>query len=143
MTLEDLWIFVIVFGVLVALFHLFVIIFYVWRCQKSKSENINSHETTTSNTFMTHPNPLSLNNNSSGDHSSLVSVLRSDLGDVAIGGPNLVHVVCERPLEPSGTLDSQYLGPPPSYGSLMLESPPSYYGDAKTIEKYVLSLQLT
>ena len=55
MTLEDLWIFVIVFGVLVALFHLFVIIFYVWRCHKSKSENIDSHETTTSNIFMTNP----------------------------------------------------------------------------------------
>ena len=81
-----------------------------------------------SNSRLSLSDPSSLNNNSSRDHSSLVSVLRSDLGDVAIGGQNLVHVVCERPLEPSGTLDSQYLGPPPSYGSLTLESPPSYYG---------------
>ena len=55
MTIEDLWIFVIVFGVVVALLYLFVIIFYVWRCHKSKSENINCHETTTSSIFMTHP----------------------------------------------------------------------------------------
>ena len=44
----------------------------------------------------------------------MISILRDDLRDVAI--------------ELSGTLDSQYLGPPPSYDSLTLESPPSYYG---------------
>ena len=67
-----------------------------------------------SNSMLSLSDPSLLFNDSTGDHSSLVSVLRDDLRDVAI--------------ELSGTLDSQYLGPPPSYDSLTLESPPSYYG---------------
>ena len=63
-----------------------------------------------SNSTSSLSNASSLNNSTNlQNHSSLVSVLRSDLRD---------H---------SGTLDSQYLGPPPSYDSLTLESPPSYY----------------
>ena len=51
-----------------------------------------------SNSMLSLSDPSLLFNDSTGDHNSLVSVLRDDLG------------------------------PPPSYDSLTLESPPSYYG---------------
>ena len=64
-----------------------------------------------SNSTSSLSNASSLNNSTDlQDHSSLVSVLRSDLRD---------H---------SGSLDSQDFGPPPSYDSLEESPPPSYYG---------------
>ena len=68
-----------------------------------------------SNSMSSLSNASSLNNSTDlQDHSSLVSVLRSDLRGVGI--------------DPSGSLDSQDFGPPPSYDSLEESPPPSYYG---------------
>ena len=69
-----------------------------------------------SNSTSSLSNASSLNNSTDlQDHSSLVSVLRSDLRD-DVG------------IDPSGSLDSQDFGPPPSYDSLEESPPPSYYG---------------